>query len=301
MSQSPQTAHTPVDSIREEFVLDTDIGTDVDDLLALSMVFGSPELAIRAITTVYGDVALRARIVAKTYSAAARPQPPIAPGLAETLSGREVWWPGHEGATIADLDAQTYRSDSSAIELLAASPTVVAIGPLTNIAAAMRHPECVTGRVVLMGGEFAGGTIEHNIRCDIDAARALFGSGVPVVAVGLEQTGRVRLGHDELARIEAAGALGELVGNEMKRFWEFAEQDYNVPHDPIAVLTLARPDLFEFTSGTVTVADDGVTTFRAHPDGLHTIVIDMDTDAVASEITRRILAAAGIAAARIHS
>lgn len=301
MSQSPQTAHTPVDSIREEFVLDTDIGTDVDDLLALSMIFGSPELSVRGVTTVYGDVALRARIVAKTYSAAGRPQPPIAPGLAETLSGREVWWPGHEGVTITDLDAQTYHSDSSATELLTASPTVVAIGPLTNIAAAVRHPEHVIERVVIMGGEFTRGAVEHNIRCDVDAARALFGAGIPVLAVGLEQTGRVRLGHDELTRIEVAGPLGELIGKEMKRFWKFAEQDHNVPHDPIAALTLARPDLFEFTTGTVTVADDGLTRFRAHPDGVHTIVTDMDTDAVASEIIRRILAAAGVAAAQTQS
>jgi len=44
-----------------ELVLDTDIGSDVDDLLALAMILGSPELSLRAVTTVYGDTALRAR------------------------------------------------------------------------------------------------------------------------------------------------------------------------------------------------------------------------------------------------
>lgn len=301
MSQSPQTAPAPVDSIREEFVLDTDIGTDVDDLLALSMIFGSPEFAVRAVTTVYGDVALRARIVGKAFSAADLPQPPIAPGLAETLSGREVWWPGHEGSTIADLDAQTYHSDASAIDLLADGRLVVAIGPLTNVAAAVTRGGHGIERVVIMGGEFDRGIVEHNIRCDVDAARAVFTSGVPVLAVGLEQTERVRLGRDELKRIESAGPLGALIGEEMKRFWQFAEQDYNVPHDPIAVLTLARPDLFELASGTVTVADDGGTRFSAHPGGIHSVVTDMDADAVAAEINRRILAAAELAAARTHS
>lgn len=296
-SQSSTTAPRHSGAGPEEFVLDTDIGTDVDDLLALAMVFGSPELAIRAVTTVYGDVALRARIVAKAFAAAGLDAPAIAPGRAETLSGRDVWWPGHEGSTIDDLDEQTYESPDPAIDLLAASPTVVAIGPLTNMAAAVDRGDHAIRRVVMMGGEFRSGLVEHNIRCDIDAARGLFDSRVPVLAVGLDQTERVRLGAEELARIGAAGPLGQLVGAEMKRFWSFASQDYNVPHDPIAVLTLARPDLFETSSGIVAVSDDGLTHFTPDPDGPHSIVTDMDVAAVASEIISRILVAAGVAAA----
>lgn len=278
------------------FVLDTDIGTDVDDLLALSMILGSPSLIVAAITTVYGDVALRARIVAKAYSVAGIAAPPIAPGLAQTLSGREVWWPGHEGSTIADLDAQTYASPETALELLAGSATIAAIGPLTNIAAAVAQPGHRIEQVLIMGGEFDRGIVEHNIRCDITAADELFRSGVPVLAVGLEQTERVRLGRAELDRIGVAGPLGEMVSAEMRRFWDFASQDYNVPHDPIAVLTLARPDLFEVARGIVTVHAEGVTTFTPDVDGPHSIVVDTDVDAVAAEIIERILAAAAVGA-----
>jgi purine nucleosidase len=156
-----------------------------------------------------------------------------------------------------------------------------------------------------MGGEFQRGIVEHNIRCDISAADVLFSSGVPVLAVGLEQTERVRLGHEELNRIEATGPLGAFVGTEMKRFWDFADQDYNVPHDPIAVLTLARPDLFEIVSGIVTVESDGseegMTRFTRDASGPHSIVTDMDVDAVAHEITKRILAAAAIGAVPAQS
>lgn len=291
MSQSSKTAdrtgHAP-----EEFVLDTDIGTDVDDLLALSMIFGSPELHISGVTTVYGDVALRARIVAAAYNAAGLTPPPIAAGHAHTQSGRPVWWAGHEGSTIADLDAHAFDSGVSAIDLLASNSTIAAIGPLTNAAAAIRLPGHVVDRVVIMGGDFRRDVVEHNIQCDIDAARSLFASGIPVLAAGLEQTERVRLGAGELTRISAAGPLGAMVAAEMTRFWAFAEQDYNVPHDPIAVLTLARPDLFEITSGTVTVTREGRTTFDPDPAGVHAIVSDMDVDAVGAEITDRILAAA---------
>lgn len=305
MIQAPPPSRHLETADSRTFVLDTDIGTDVDDLLALSMIFGSPELTVAAVTTVYGDVALRARIVAKAYSAAGLAQPQIAPGLSETLSGRPVWWPGHEGSTIPDLDEQHYAADSSALDLLARSAIIVGIGPLANIAAAVARPEKSIERVVIMGGEFQRGIVEHNVRCDVAAARMLFTSGVPVLAVGLEQTERVRLGHEELNRIGATGPLGELLGREMKRFWDFAAQDYNVPHDPIAVLTLARPDLFDVSTGFVTVesegSQEGVTRFTADAGGPHSIVVDMDVDAVASEITDRILATAAIRAESARS
>lgn len=275
--------------------LDTDIGTDVDDLLALATILGSPELSLSEVTTVYGDVELRARIVAKVFALTGTAAPHITPGLAETRSGRPVWWPGHEGETIADLDAQSYTAADDAIAQLAAAPTVAAIGPLTNLAAAIERPGHSVERVVIMGGEFSAGIVEHNIRCDADAAATLFASGVEVVAVGLDQTERIRLEHDQLTAIEESGDLGALIAAEMRRFWDFAEQTYNVPHDPIAIAYLARPDLFTTARGRVVVdteADDpGLTTFTPDPDGPHLIVTDMDTESVANEILRRILAA----------
>ncbi|WP_353114889.1 nucleoside hydrolase [Microbacterium sp.] len=276
------------------FALDTDIGTDVDDLLALAMILGSPELDLQAVATVYGDVALRARIVAKVFATVGLTPPPIALGEAETRSGRAVWWAGHEGETIPDLAAQTFTAARSGVDELAAAETVAAIGPLTSMAAAVEAPGGAIRRVVIMGGEFRTGVVEHNIRCDIAAAAALFASGVPVLAVGLDQTERIRLSHAELDRITSSGPLGGMIGAEMRRFWQFAEQDYNVPHDPIAVLTLARPDLFRVEAGTITVdadgPDAGVTRF-APGDGPHAIVADMDVEAVGAEILDRILAA----------
>lgn len=277
------------------FTLDTDIGTDVDDLLAIAMILGSPELDLEAVCTVYGDVHLRARIVSAVFATIGRPAPPIALGERETRSGRDVWWPGHEGETIRDLDRYEFAAERGGVAQLAVADTIAAIGPLTDIAAAVEKPDHAVQRIVMMGGEFAAGIVEHNIRCDVAAAHAVFRSGVPLLAVGLEQTERIRLAHAELDRIAEAGPLGALIGAEMRRFWSFAEQDYNVPHDPIAVLTLARPDLFEVATGEIAVATDGtdagVTRFTPG-DGPHSIVVDMDADAVATEILDRILRAA---------
>ncbi|WP_053204190.1 nucleoside hydrolase [Jiangella muralis] len=296
MTYDSSTARPDADVARSSFALDTDIGTDVDDLLALALALGSPELGVTAVTTVYGDVDLRARIVAKAFATAQRPAPPIAAGEPETLSGRPVWWPGHEGSTIADLAEQRYTATRDAVTELAASATVVAIGPLTNVAVALRRPGRVTQRVVMMGGEFRAGVVEHNVRCDVTAAAEVFASGLELLAVGLDQTKRIRLGRAELDAISPRGPLGALIGAEMRRFWAFTDQDFNVPHDPIAVLTLARPELFTTERGTITVETEGdgagTTRFAADPAGPHEVVVDLDVPRVTEEIVHRILAAA---------
>ncbi|MDN3247562.1 nucleoside hydrolase [Streptomyces sp. ZSW22] len=79
-------------------VLDTDIGSDVDDALALGVLLDSPEVRLTGITTVYGDTLLRARL-AHRLAALAGHTPTVVPSTAETLSGKEeAWWPGHEGS-----------------------------------------------------------------------------------------------------------------------------------------------------------------------------------------------------------
>ena len=103
-----------------EFTLDTDIGSDVDDLMALAMVLGSAEMNLRAVTTVYGDTLLRARIVRRAYAVAGRPVPPVAAGARETRSGRPVWWAGHEGALMPDLASEPVDETLDATAVLRA-------------------------------------------------------------------------------------------------------------------------------------------------------------------------------------
>ena len=272
-------------------ILDTDIGTDVDDVLALAVILGSPELELAGVTTVYGDVLLRARMVARVAGVAGRDVGPIVPGRGETRSGREVWWAGHEGALLPDLEKEQVDADTDAVALLAASPTVLAVEPLTNVAEAVEHPAARIEQLYLMGGDYSLENDEHNIKSDISAAAAVFASGVPVTAIGLEQTTRLRLGGAVVAEIEAAGELGRLLGAEMRQFWKFSAADSNAPHDPAAALMMVEPELFTFDTGRVEVDAAGLTHFTAAADGPHRIVTDQDTDRVARRIVDRILAA----------
>jgi purine nucleosidase len=263
-------------------ILDTDLGTDVDDLLALAVILGSPELSLGGITTVYGDVLLRARLAARFARIAGREVGPIVPGRAEPRSGREVFWPGHEGSLYDDLDAEVVTTGTAAAELL--TGTVAAIGPLTNLADAVGTIDSLC----LMAGEYTEGTPEHNVRCDVDSAAAVFGSGVPAVVIGLDQTTRLRFGPDELERIESAGEPGRMLGAEMRLYGRVRGREFTYLHDPAAVLMLTNPELYAFATGEITVAADGVTSFRPDPGGPHRIVTDLDVPAVTEQILRRL-------------
>lgn len=277
-------------------VLDTDIGSDVDDLLALATIFGSPTVVLRGVTTVYGDTVLRARIVAHACRLAGVVVRPIVAGLAQPRSGADVWWAGHEGRLIPDLEAEQVDAEPSALQVLAISPIVAAVGPLTNLAAALDQPGCQITDVFVMGGNFAGAEIEHNFRSDADAAAAVFSSGVRTTAVGLNQTTRIRVDASVAAELEACGAFGRLLAAELRQYWDASGSSSNVPHDAIAIVMLTDPEVFTFESGRVSITADGkeagTSRFTSDGSGRHRIVTDLNEVRVAELIRARLLAAA---------
>jgi purine nucleosidase len=277
-------------------VLDTDIGSDVDDLLALAMLLGSPEWDLTAVSTVYGDTVLRARMVRRAYRLARRPAPPIAAGAREAHSGRPVWWAGHEGMLMPDLAAEPVDETLDAAALLRASATIAAIGPLTNVADAVAQQHGIE-RLVIMGGDFGSDEPEHNIRCDVAAARAALDAGVPVLATGIDQTRRVILDDDSIAAVRSSGPLGELLAAEIHQFRAWLGRP-DSPHDPIAILAAIRPDLFTVVRGRIRLDAAGVTTLERRDDGPHQVVVDLDPPVVLREIISRVCRAAATGSGR---
>jgi purine nucleosidase len=279
-------------------VLDTDIGSDVDDALALGMLLRSPDVELLGVTTVYGDTELRARLARRLIRLAGADVPCCA-GARETLAGRPVWWAGHEGALFADLAAEQVLPQSGVDFLVDAARRtgevdVVAIGPLTNIASAVkasgdfrRHVRHLT----VMGGSFTDDQPEHNFRSDPEAARIVFTSGIPATVCGLEITTQVRLASDGVARIAAAGRLGAALAAEIDQYWKFTGHPYNVPHDPVAALTLLRPDLFQTAAVDVDVSTEepaGVSVASPAPESAVRVVTGIDAGAVSAELLARL-------------
>ncbi|GAA3134193.1 purine nucleosidase [Kribbella aluminosa] len=285
-------------------ILDTDIGSDVDDAMALAQLLGSPELDLAEVHTVYGDTRLRAQL-ARRYGVLAGRELTVVPGLVDPLSGREVWWAGHEGTLHDGLDAETISADSAPerlVELLRARPgelDVAAIGPLTNIAAALAlEPQAAwwIRHLWVMGGSFGDDVCEHNFKSDDVAAQVVLSAGIPTTITGLEITRQVTIEKARLERIRGAGRLGAALGADIEQWWAFWNETWNVPHDPVAVLTLSRPELFTFSKlGQVSIQvggeQAGHSTFAPAADGTVRIVTAVEAEEVAEEITRRIVVA----------
>jgi len=244
----------------KKVILDTDIGSDVDDALALALVVKAPELELAGVTTVYGDVDLRARMARKLLLLAGKPEVPVCAGIRlPLLRRREVWWAGHEGQGLLDeadrdLPYDRRHAVDFIIETARANPgqiTLLPIGPLTNVAAAItrepRLPELLAG-IVLMGGvvrAYDGLSLpwaEHNIRCDPEAASIVFGSGARTMMVPLDVTMRVTIDRVGLERVRAGGTPFHLaVADQLARYPRFSSTGSTYTHDPLAVAVAIDP------------------------------------------------------------
>lgn len=288
-------------------VVDTDAGTDPDDLMALALLAGREDVELVAVTTVYGDTVLRARIVRALLAACGAGHVPVVAGAREPLSGAEVWWAGHEGAAWADLLSPARAGDDDPraaahhlVETVAADPggiDVVAIGPLTNLAAALElspgWAERLRGLWV-MGGDLSAGpgvfsAPEHNLRSDAVAAAAVLGSRGPVVLTGLDVTRQVTTRRADVDAVAAAGPAGAVMAEEITAWWRRWDEDHGVPHDPVAVLPMLEPDLVDLSGpGAVDVGEDGSARHRPGPDGEGTgtarVVVGVDAGAAARAV-----------------
>jgi len=258
-------------------IFDTDIGDDIDDALALALALQSPELDIRAVTTVSDDTEQRARLVWKELGLYNRRDIPVGVGVKEPLLD-----PMHSGTApqfqvLTQEDtippAQRHSAIPLIIDTLLNSPgkvTLIPVGPLTNIALALRIEPRIKEkieRIVLMGGAFDPPRAEYNILRDRVAARIVFSSGVPISAVGLDVTSRCKLQGADFDRLRAANNPASQFLVKLITLWQNGKpQQYPTLHDPLAVAAAFQPALLEFATGTVAVevADPkhyGLTTF----------------------------------------
>lgn len=276
-----------------KLIIDTDIGTDVDDAIALAQILGSwPEDKL-SITTVYGDVRKRAQI-ASNYCRLMNKSIDVFPGETLTISGKDIWTSGLEGTLHENLEMQIFKKKSG-VEHIADSVAnskhpveVIAIAPLTNLAKAINQ---VSGNVnnlkhiYLMGGRFSPGKIEHNIICDIQAAQKVFNSNLKVDVVGIEITTQLQLSLPELNFLSKLGNAGELLHKEINQWAQFLKHDWIVPHDSIAFLMKSNPELFEFSQmGDIRVLEDGQTEFQENPFGTKRIVKKIDVEGARTSI-----------------
>lgn len=225
--------------IPQPILIDTDIGDDVDDVLALAFALLRPELAVKAITTVSFCTPTRAQLVARLLKIMGRSDVAFAPGM--NLPLRHI--SPAEMAKLTDLSGYKLNhapfikageplpaGEDDAIALMkrvvdenAGEIILVGIGPLTNIATFLRrHPDCVLKirAIALMGGELELNRREHNVGYDAIASEIVFSSGVPIFLGTWNVTRGFVLSPEDCARIkELHTPLGDALGECIDLWW----------------------------------------------------------------------------------
>ncbi|MFZ3217641.1 MAG: nucleoside hydrolase [Candidatus Acidiferrales bacterium] len=250
----------------KQVIIDTDPGTD--DALAILLALNSPELNVRALTVVPGNVTAQQGLenALKLASLANRCDIPVAGGAQHPLFQKLItaeFWHGANGLANVDLPASKCKADPRfgpdlIIQMIHESPhqlTLVPIGPLTNIALALlKDPSIVplVKEVVIMGGSISGGNVnaaaEANIYNDPEAAQIVFHAGWRLTMVGLDVGDKTLFGKqqlDELAQTHgpendfAVQVLTFLLAQEAK----YGNSAGTPMYDPLAVGTAIDPSI----------------------------------------------------------
>lgn len=207
-------------SAAKKIIFDTDPGTD--DALALMLALNSPELDVRGITVVPGNVTAEMGLenALRMASLAGRCDIPLAAGAQHPLFQKLItaeFWHGKNGLGNIELPASHCKVDPRfgpdlIIQLVHGSPheiTLVAVGPLTNVALAVeKDPSIVplVKEVIIMGGSISGGNVnasaEANIYNDPEAAQIVFQAGWTLTMSGLEVGDKVLLTRKYLDELE---------------------------------------------------------------------------------------------------
>jgi purine nucleosidase len=287
-------------------VLDCDPG--IDDALAIAFAAGHPEIELAGITTVAGNVEL-AKTTANALAVASFAgvaDVPVTAGCAGPLL-RQARAAGHvhgeSGLGGAVLPAPPHGPrDGHAVDFIieraAAAPgevTLVATGPLTNVALAVRREPRLPGWVrdfVIMGGSAGRGNVNHaaefNMWADPEAAAMVFAAGWTVRMIGLDVTLRARATASVQERMRSLGALGStLLLPALALYADSHNTAAGEPpvHDVCAVVSVAEPSVFSYTPALVQVETTGaltsgmtVTDFSASASTNALVATDIDVD-----------------------
>ena len=263
-------------------IFDTDPG--VDDAFALLYALNHPNINVLGITTVFGNVPVETSTKnALILSEMVKKGTIVYQGANKPLERKITNYPsfihGHDGLgdvnhpqskfNASKLDAAQFIINE--ININFGNINLVAVGPLTNIANAIKQDPSIANKVnslLIMGGSWlAGGNItpvaEANIYNDPEAAEIVFKSGLPIIMVGLDVTHKVFLSQkdiDKLSSLNNSGKFLEKISNIYIKFYkDTRNMDGCFFHDATAVIAMTNPEFFKYKNARVYVSKDNLT------------------------------------------
>jgi inosine-uridine nucleoside N-ribohydrolase len=249
-------------------ILDTDIGTDIDDAFALALVINSPELELLGVTTVAGDTQARARLAAKLLWEAGGGWRKVSvyagePGKPQPIE-QTRWANGFTSPALHMSGAVDFMK--SEINRRPGRVTIVAIGELTNVAALLKSDPSMAKKIkliALMGGSVARGyapdskpEAEWNIKSNPEAAQTVFSSSVPLLMAPLDVTAMLQL--DPAGRRRVFTHLTPLT-NALTILYHLWGNETPTLFDPMAVAMLIDPSICETRQMAIEVDAQGFT------------------------------------------
>lgn len=292
---------------QRKLILDTDPG--IDDAFAMAMLAGLPALDLLAVTTVFGNadietttrnaaylcrqLGLHAPLYRGASTPLLRPRGPGAPHVHGDNGLGTIMLP-----PMPTLPDGCPEAAEAIVERVRAHPqrvTLLAIGPLTNLALALRLDPTIADlveEVVVMGGAFGTGgrwgnvtpTAEANIHNDPHAAAIVLSAPWRVTLVGLDVTARCILSSARATDLRCAGRVGEMLW-DLSRFYAAAYARYDgvdgcCLHDVAALAQIVYPDLFSYRTGRVEITVEGPEAGRTQlvpdPAGRHRVCVEID-------------------------
>jgi purine nucleosidase len=278
-----------------KILLDTDIGTDVDDAVCLAYLLSHPECELLGITTVTGEVEKRASLASVMCKAAGK-DIPIYPGADRPMRGEQRQPVAQQAAALPRWPHETEFPGGQAVDFLAdtirshpGEVTLLTVGPLTNAGLLFsKYPDAAgqLAGLVLMGGNFdeagpEGQRIEWNVAGDPLASEITYKAPVRLHrSLGLNVTQKVMMSAEEVRQRYTAPLLRPVL--DMAEIWFGGFYPFITYHDPLAAATVFEPDLCSYQAGTVTldvVDSPGKTLWQpGGPEAPHQVGMTVDVE-----------------------
>ena len=260
-------------------ILDTDIGGDIDDAWALAFLLKSPELDLKLIVTDNGNTTYRGAVAGKLLEAASRTDIPIGVGIHQwdSTGPQEPWLDGY---ALTDYPGQVFGNGVGAmVDLIMDSSeliTLLCIGPVPNIKAALEREPRIVGntRIVGMFGSLRVGydlkgkiSSEYNVRAETEACRQMFDSFPDITITPLDTCGRVQLKGRKYQKVyECDEPLIQTLIASYVSWTEHVEwtkvnpaKRSSILFDPVAVYLAFSEEWLEIEELGIRVTEDGYT------------------------------------------
>ena len=239
---------------RLKVILDTDIGDDIDDAWALAFVIAHQNFQPLGITVTHGNTPARAKMACKMLHLTGRGNIPVFVGrqTAQKEYSHQFTW----AEDFTDTRPDAKKAADFIVESVRRNPgevTVIAVGPLQNLADALRkEPQFgkLVKRVVLMSGCVYGTRdkqepiAEWNVLSSVADAQLVYGAGLPLTIVPLDSTTHVRLSDAERERLQKYSSPLTFALEVLYRLWLEKPQSRMTLHDQLAVAEAAAPGRF---------------------------------------------------------